>query len=54
MYYIFFICTHEIEELAKFNEKLNNFTPNIKFIRESNKKEYLIFRTYGLLYLKTC
>ena len=28
---IFFICTHGKEELKKFMEKLNNFTPNLRF-----------------------
>ena len=35
---IFFIWAHGKEELKKFMEKFNNFTPNLRFTYESNKK----------------
>ena len=35
---IFFIWTHGKEELKKFMEKFNNFTPNLRFRYESNEK----------------
>ena len=35
---IFFICTHGKEELKKFMEKFNNFTPNLRFTYESSEK----------------
>lgn len=37
MYYIFFICAHGKEELAKFLENLNNLIPNLKFTRSLMK-----------------
>ena len=35
---IFFIWTHRKEELKTFMEKLNNFTPNLRFTYESSEK----------------
>ena len=35
---IFFIWTHGKEELKKFMEKFNNFTPNLRFTYESSEK----------------
>ena len=35
---IFFICTYGKEELEKFMEKFNNFTPNLRFTYKSSEK----------------
>ena len=35
---IFFIWAHGEEELKKFMEKFNNFTPNLRFTYESSEK----------------
>ena len=35
---IFFIWAHGKEEIKKFMEKFNNFTPNLRFTYESSKK----------------
>ena len=35
---IFFIWTHGKEDLRKFMDKFNNFTPNLRFTYESNEK----------------
>ena len=40
---IFFIWTHGKEELKKFMEKFNNFTPNLRFTYESSEKSISFF-----------
>ena len=36
--YIFFIWTHDEQELERFLKDLNNFTPNLSFTHEARKR----------------